>query len=76
MKRAPYGSLQRRRILEAIEVVAANFYPVYRSTPPLPSEGKGASVHRLPTVILKTEEDLSRVEVATNRVGVRVKKRD
>ena len=26
--------------------------------------------------ILKTEEDLSRVEVATNRVGVRVKKRD
>ena len=45
-------------------------------SPPLPSEGKGASVHRLPTVILKTEEDLSRVEVATNRVGVRVKKRD
>lgn len=37
MKRASYGSLQRRRILEAIEVVVANFYPVYRSTPPLPS---------------------------------------
>ena len=39
---------------------------------PLPSSplwGQGASVHRLPTVILKTEEDLSRVEVETKRGG-------